>query len=121
MLAVCTVVIISMKGALLVDAEGRDDAERDRHQAGDARGGGGHQKRHHEADQNGPDHDVMNLAADTRQDRERDAPIEPGHRHGRGEKQRRGHQRQRGVGEAREGQAKPGAGAEQHLGVGRVG
>ena len=41
------------EGAPLVDAEGGDDTERDRHQAGDARRGGGNQKRHHEADQNG--------------------------------------------------------------------
>jgi hypothetical protein len=40
MLAVCTVVIISMPAicAAPVDAEGCDDAARDRHQAGDARG-----------------------------------------------------------------------------------
>src|SRR3984893_183630 len=72
------------EGAPLVDAKGGDDTERDRHQAGDTRGGGGNQKRHHEADQNGPNHDVTHLDADTRENSKRDTLVEPGRRHGGG-------------------------------------
>src|SRR6266702_2211857 len=72
------------KGASFADAESGDDAERDRHQAGDARRGRGHQKRHHEADQNGTHDHMVNLGADTREDRKRDALVEPGRGHGGG-------------------------------------
>ena len=109
------------KGALLVDAECRDDAEHDRHQAGDARGGRGHQERHDEADQDRAHHDVTDLGADAGEDSQRDALVEAGRRHGGGDKQRRRHQRQRGIGEAAEGEAEAGAGAQQHLGIGRIG
>ena len=104
MLAVCIVVIMSMlaKAPLLVDAERRDDAEHDRHDAGDARRRGGHQERHHEADQDRAHDDMTGFSADAGEDDERDALVEAGRRHGRGEEQGRGHQRQRGIGEAAE-------------------
>ena len=51
-----------------------------------------------------PIDDVTGLGADARQDGERDALVEAGGRHGGGEKQRRGDQRQRGIGKAAEGE-----------------
>jgi hypothetical protein len=62
----------------------------------------------------------MYLSADAREDRQRDAFVEAGRGHGGRDKQRRRHQRQSGIREAAEGEAESGAGAEQHLGIGRI-
>ena len=123
MLAVCTVVIISMpakapflltpKAAMMPSVIGTRQATR---AVVD-----GTRKRDDEADQDRADDDVAGFGADARQDAQRDALVEAGRRHGGGEEQGGGDQRQRRIGEAAEGEPQSRARAHQDLGIGRIG
>jgi len=113
----CAETIISAAPRLLFTGRQRGhDTQHDRDHCADPRGGGRHEQRQHETDQDGADDQPGRRNADPAHDQQCQAPVEPGRFQGRGEEQRPGHQDDGGGGEADEHLVERSRGRQRRLG-----
>ena len=106
--------------ALFVDAAGRDQAENDRRETGDAGRRGRNEEGEQRHDEDGAEEQAAPRRPEEQNHLEGNAPVEPGDRHGRRDNQRRRDQRHGRIGETVQGRGQRGAGAERPLGMRRI-